>query len=38
VSAARKFKQRELFSMHDSNRAASCISQPEQASNCRRGD
>src|SRR5207245_1702006 len=37
ASAARNCQQRELSSMHDSNRATSCIPQPEQVSNCSRG-
>ena len=37
AGAARNCQQRELSSMHDSNRATWCISQPEQVSNCRRG-
>src|SRR5882724_13373024 len=38
ASAAHNCQQPELSSMHDSNRAASCIPQPEQVSNCRHGD
>src|SRR5260370_23790413 len=37
ASAARNCQQRKLSSMHDSNRATSCISQPAQVSNRRRG-
>src|ERR1700686_2452460 len=37
ASAARNCQQGELSSMHDSNRATSCISQPQQVSNCHRG-
>src|SRR6266481_6817103 len=37
ASAARNCQQRELSSMHDSKRAASCIPQPELVSDCRRG-
>jgi hypothetical protein len=37
ASAAHNCQQRELSSMHDSNRATLCISQREPVSNCRRG-
>ena len=37
ASAARNCRQRELSSMHNSNRATSCISQPEQVSHGRGG-
>src|SRR5689334_12175789 len=36
-ASARNCQKRELSSMHDSNRATSCISQPEQVSNYCRG-
>src|SRR6202035_445899 len=37
ASAARHCQQRAFSSIHDSKRVTSCISQPVQVSNCRRG-
>src|ERR1700722_3749571 len=37
ASAARNCRQRQLSSMRDSNRTASCITQPELVSKCHRG-